>query len=70
MFGFLISSLLKFPNDSLGGGVIMWEHPSKDFMVVDKKIMKEVQHLMIALPRTVFLPLSKTKLTGGREVQG
>jgi len=27
--------------DSLGGGVIMWEHPSKDFMVVDKKIMKE-----------------------------
>ena len=48
----------------------MWEHPNKDFMVVDKKIMKEVQHLMIALPRTVFLPLSKTKLTGGREVQG
>lgn len=27
--------------DSLGGGVIMWEHPRKDFIVVDKKIMKE-----------------------------
>ena len=33
----------------------MWEHPSKDFIVVDKKIMKEVQYLMIELQ--LFFPL-------------
>ena len=48
----------------------MWEHPRKDFMVVDKKIMKEVQYLMIELQ--LFFPLlfCKNELTGGREVQG
>ena len=34
----------------------MWEHPSKDFMVVDKKIMKEVQYLMFEL-HSCFFPL-------------
>ena len=33
----------------------MWEHPSKDFMVVDKKIMKEVQYLMIELHSCFYL---------------
>ena len=48
----------------------MWEHPRKDFIVVDKKIMKEVQYLMIELQ--LFFPLlfCKNELTGGREVQG
>ena len=67
---FLFCTLPKCLNHSLGGGVIMWEHPSKDFMVVDKKIMKEVQYLMIELQ--LFFPLlfCKNELTGGREVQG